>query len=273
MKDIQLQYKIYGNGSKTVFAFHGFGQHISVYKKLSRKYPNLKIYAFPLPFHFSYDIPDYDYQYYPDAEEWINPIKTLAKQDMFDEITIIAFSFGSRFAMRLMNAVPHKIQQVILLAPDGITNNIWFSFATQTKLGLNTLKFLTQKTHLLKKLLDSVYKWKWIGKDTYALINVQLKDNRFSRQLYHTWRAMSKFDPTPKSWAKTANQFQIPVSIYLGKKDTLIQANSVIPFTKKLHQVNVHEIKGKHNKVLQKWIKQIDIEEWLNTEKIRYKLS
>ncbi|MBT28671.1 MAG: hypothetical protein CMO01_03340 [Thalassobius sp.] len=119
--------------SKVLLTFHGFGQNASVYKMLVELYPDIIIYSFDLFAHGESKWNAAKYNYSPEAFK--QELHHLFEKEQIRSFDVIAFSIGCRLALATASFFPEKVNNLCLVAPDGIYENFWFHFATKNYLG------------------------------------------------------------------------------------------------------------------------------------------
>ena len=138
-KESTINYCRFGNGDKTLFCFHGYGESSDSFlfleNYLGKEYT---IIAIDFPLHGK---TDWKQQIFlPD--DLINIIELLKPSKQ--KISILAYSMGGRMALHLLQTIPQSIENIGLIAPDGLHLNFWYWLGTQTKMGNNLFKLTTR---------------------------------------------------------------------------------------------------------------------------------
>ena len=126
-----LHYSNYGKGSKALFCFHGFGLSGALFYPLEELFsPEYTIYNFDLFFHGQ---SKWNAGEIPIEEEfWARLIKEFCKENNISNFGLLGYSIGARPVWSIAQSIPEKVKEIIAIAPDGITNSLWFDLATGT---------------------------------------------------------------------------------------------------------------------------------------------
>ncbi|MEN7548478.1 alpha/beta hydrolase [Rapidithrix thailandica] len=251
MLEGKLTWTKYGNGEKVVLAFHGFGQHRSIYEKLGEKVENVSVYSFDLFFHGSNHLVTLSLS----KRQFSEAIEHFLEEHGITRFSIIAYSIGVRSALAIVEKFPVQVEELVLLAPDGIRTNAIYKIATGTRLGNLFFKHLIENTHLILSTLDLFYKRNWLDKETYKVAYRLLSDPFTAHRVYNAWMVYRKFTFDTQKIASILNQYQIPVKIILGAKDSIIPAKPVQNFAKLLRHCQCQTVPGGHIYLLQQFLR------------------
>ncbi len=124
-----LDYHIFGTGPQILLAFHGFGQNGEYYEPFGKSLGDLyTIYSFDLFFHADSEWKERNKAL--SKEEWSYILQLLLNKHNIIDFAVCGYSMGGKFALASLEAYPEKINQFILIAPDGIKTLFWYSLAT-----------------------------------------------------------------------------------------------------------------------------------------------
>lgn len=225
IKYIQLAYKKVGNGKKNILLFHGYGQDCHCWGKITE---NLKVaytfYCFDLPFHgkSSYVFSDNNVQSNQKNDLEI-AFKAFFEKNNITVFSVLGFSLGARLALFCAEIFPQNIQNIYLLAPDGIKNNFWFGLATRfwfSKTLFNA--FLANQSSFIKfgKILTSL---SLLDKSMLNFVTNQTNSTEKRQKIQNTWRFFTKI---PSISAKKILENKLLkkqyLSIFLAQNDIFI---------------------------------------------------
>lgn len=78
-------------------------------------------------------------------EDWRKMLSILLqKNGITGGFSLLGYSIGARWAMSVSVLYKDKCEELLLLAPDGIKDNIVFSFATKTQIGKTLMKIFAK---------------------------------------------------------------------------------------------------------------------------------
>ncbi len=128
-KPVRLHYRKEGTGRKAMITFHGFGQTgLDMQPVAQAMAPEYTTYHVDIFFHgSSYWHSDIEYLAKP---EWIRIFSALMDKERIDRFSLAAFSMGGKFALTTIEFLASRIDEVYLIAPDGIRTSPWYSLAT-----------------------------------------------------------------------------------------------------------------------------------------------
>lgn len=221
-----LGYQKAGKGSESILLFHGFGQDNTIFNSLINELGDrFTLYSFDLFFH--------------GQSKWLLDETPLSKifwkellgqfliKNNIEKFSLIGFSLGGKFALACLEGYPARINSIVLIAPDGIKTNFWYSLATYP-LALRSLfksmiikpgRFLSfVKLARLLKLADA-------GIIRFAKSQMDTEEKR--KRVYYSWIVfrMLKFDM--KDLAAIINTHKIQLTVIIGKFDKIITVKNV----------------------------------------------
>lgn len=221
-----LGYQKAGKGSESILLFHGFGQDNTIFNSLINELGDrFTLYSFDLFFH--------------GQSKWLLDETPLSKifwkellgqfliKNNIEKFSLIGFSLGGKFALACLEGYPARINSIVLIAPDGIKTNFWYSLATYP-LALRSLfksmiikpgRFLSfVKLARLLKLADA-------GIIRFAKSQMDTEEKR--KRVYYSWIVfrMLKFDMN--DLAAIINTHKIQLMVIIGKFDKIITVKNV----------------------------------------------
>jgi pimeloyl-ACP methyl ester carboxylesterase len=232
----QLHYYLWGTGPQMLFAFHGYGESGSSFAFIGEALdPNHTLIAIDLPFH--------------GQTEWREGLSFTPRQlyAIMQEIAarqsaaspapdsihpfagpwgLIGYSMGGRIVLQLVENHPDLIDKLILLAPDGLKINIWYSVATRTALGNLLFRWTMRWPGWLFLLLRISHTLRLVNPSIYKFAVHYIDDRRVRHELYTRWTAMRKFRPDPSKVAAIIRRRQLEVSLVYGRYDRIIHWES-----------------------------------------------
>jgi pimeloyl-ACP methyl ester carboxylesterase len=217
-KDSIIHYRYSGSGPNAVLCFHGFGTFARTFDWLAEQVPAHIFIAFDLPFH--------------GETTWKNG-DTFLPEDMLEIIarcphirtsrfSLMGYSMGGRICLQLLQMIPDKINNLVLLAPDGLHLNPWYWFATQTTLGNRFFKTVMEQPKPFVRVLQKAASFRLLNKGVMKFVDRYLEDEEVRKQVYCVWTAFRKFKPNLNKVTEQINRHNIPVYLIYGRYDTII---------------------------------------------------
>jgi len=211
--------QVSGTGPKLLIAFPGYGTTVNFYDPALPCLSNaFTMWIVDLPLH--------------GQTKWSAPRFTIAN---FSEIimlilarsghsrfSMLGHSFGGRAALTQIPLFATQLDQVILLAPDGIKN-----------LGLMTVHWVpswfrnsTQRwfdhSYRLLPIVDWLHRRKWIAPTAYGFAQYYLKDEFRRKQVKIYWLSLADFQVSLNLVKNAIRDHGIKVTIFLGSRDKII---------------------------------------------------
>lgn len=217
-----FHYRKYGNGSKLLFCFHGYGRESSVFylfeKLLGKQYTAI---AIDLPFHGATTW-DKKLTFHPNyLVQIMQQIRTELRKEK-EKFTLLGFSMGGRIALHLAQIQYRHLERLILIAPDGLKLNFWNYIATQTWAGNKLLSYTIANPAWFLKLLNFAEKTGMVNKSVISFVHYYMDDAERRRVLHQRWTTMRKFSPKLNKVKRQINKHKIKTRMMFGKYDNII---------------------------------------------------
>jgi pimeloyl-ACP methyl ester carboxylesterase len=240
----------YGSGERILICFHGYGQDARVFESLSIQLDDYQLISVDLFFH--------------GQSEWIGEETTLSvecwkrlffqflEEHQIQRFSLCGFSMGGRVALTTYALAAERVDELILIAPDGIYTNIWNRLATSSALNqfifrkltidqfawLDTIRYWIEKLHLLDKSLLKLYK-------------TQMDDPKLREKLYKTWMLYRELNVSVSQLVELIEKYQTPVSIFAGRYDRIISSRQMEHFRKRIPHCRFEILEAGHHKLIQ----------------------
>lgn len=221
-----IGYLRFGSGPKTAICFHGYGGDAASFSFFAKYAGNqYTFYSIDLPFH--------------GKTEWKEGL-TFAASDLLlileeilnlnppesgtqsPKLSLIGFSLGGRIALSLYQAIPEKIEKMVLLAPDGLKVNSWYWLSTQTWLGNKFFAFTLKHPGWFLGFLKILNKLKLVNASIFKFVNYYIGDKEVRRLLYARWTTLRKIKPRLKKIKPFVRENKTAVRLLYGMHDRII---------------------------------------------------
>jgi len=259
-----VHYHEYGSGNKPMLAFHGYGmtgkQFHVLQDSILAKY---HVYGFDHFFHGESKLAEIwtersILQGMPKAfvrsylEEWFN---AFGKQ----RVSLLAYSIGANFALLLLEEFPEMIEDIILMAPDGLSVYKGFHFLMHRPLGKFFFRCATKSKWLAPTLLKSLKRIGFIDDSLHAIAYNEIDTPKKRQDVYYTLNIIKQLKPDTGKIAALINQYHIKTTLVFGKDDKLFPIGPAKPFIAKLDRVEVMEVPFGH------WLVVAELDQYLDT--------
>jgi pimeloyl-ACP methyl ester carboxylesterase len=255
---LTLHYQKIGNSDKILLAFHGMGQDFSCFQNFAQTFENqYTTYLFDLPYHGkSGGINGNIYQENEVITKgiWQEFLGEFLQKNQIQNFSVIAFSMGGRFALASVEAFAERIEDLILLAPDGITEDPKYILATHYGFTRKIFKYVAQNNVKFHALADLLARTGIVHKSVVKFAKIMVDSPQKQEQLYRAWVGFHQLRFDIKKIAQLINNQEINVKIFIGKYDKLLPINKVFPLTKRLKKVELIELEATHGRLIEKTI-------------------
>jgi pimeloyl-ACP methyl ester carboxylesterase len=249
-KQASLHYSVYGNGNKPLFLFHGFGLRGEVFyeleKVLAKEYT---LYNFDLFFHGK---SEWKAGEAPMTEAfWKDLVTQFIKEKNISSFSLLGYSIGAKLVWSTVKNISDKVKEIIVIAPDGITSNTWYTLATRTALDRAIFKAILFNEKIITALIKTGRWLRLVPSITIRFAESQLGTEEQRKRVYQTWLLFRKLRGDNKKLAFEINNNKIDLTIYLGAHDKIITYEIVLPLVEKVIMKNVIILPAGHSNLIQ----------------------
>jgi pimeloyl-ACP methyl ester carboxylesterase len=245
-----VHYHEYGTGSKPMLAFHGYGmtgkQFDVLQHFIASKY---HIYGFDHFFHGESKLENWTEEQilkgithdmvYAYAEAWFQKFGG-------QRISLLAYSIGANFALLLLEHYAGLIDEIILMAPDGLAGYKGFHFLQHKPLGKMLFRAATKSKWLAPSVLQLVKRLKIIDNSLYTIAYNEIDTAKKREDVYYTLNLIKHLQPDTTKIAALINEYKINCILIFGKDDMLFPKEPAMPFIELLHNATVHHVPMGH---------------------------
>ncbi len=220
-----------------MIAFHGFGQDGKAFEPLAGALPEYTICSIDLPVHGKTTISNLEKPM--TAPETVELISGLKKAMGFERFSITGFSLGARMVYPILHHFARQIDDVFLIAPDGVRESFLYWLATHDKPARKVFYFALVNPWILSGIIKTGKKIGLIDKKTAKLVSTSLKTHEKSMQIYYAWTYFRKLKTERDTLADKLNKHEIKVNFIMAKYDKVIPVKSVKSLSGKLKNKEV----------------------------------
>lgn len=252
-KSSQVHYSYGGSGQHVLLCLHGYGETENSFHFLEKYLPpHYQLIAIDLPWHGKTQWKEEKVFTVFDLlqiTESVLEARSLAGKSF----TLLGFSMGGRMSLSLLQAVPHRVQKMILLAPDGLKVNFWYWLATQTWLGNRLFRFTMKHPAWFFYIILAGNRLGMINRSVYNFAKHYIHEKTMRRQLYLRWSGFRKIRPDLKEIKKKILSQKIETHLVYGAFDRIIRHERGTKFSKGIENYcKLHIIKAGHQLLQEK---------------------
>ena len=257
----RAHYHEYGEGTKPLLAFHGYGmtgrQFHVLQKSLLQEY---HVYGFDHFFHGESALAGWTEQQIiagmPKAmvkayvEEWF---KQYGKQ----RFSVMGYSIGANLALILVEEYADLIDEVILMAPDGLSVYKGFDILLNKPWGKYFFRRVCKSKWLAPALMKNLKRFGIVDQSLFNIAYNEIDTEQKRQDVYYTLNLIRLLKPDTEKIAKLINQHKIKTRLIFGKDDNLFPKKAAEPFIATLANPDVHELPLGH------WLVIKELDEYL----------
>ncbi|AKD02231.1 alpha/beta hydrolase [Pontibacter korlensis] len=246
----KLHYRVIGHGSRVMLAFHGYGQSSSYYLSMERALgADYTIYAFDLFFHGRSELHKRNM---PLTKEFLSAfIEHFLEKQGISQFSLMAFSMGGKFALTLVEYMPQRIQELFLIAPDGIKTSFWYNIATYPGWLQQLFKHTVLRPEPFFRMLRMLHKYNLVHKSLLRFAHYQMDSMPKRLRVYRSWVGFRDLNFDIRKIVKQLNQHHVSVTMFLGEYDEVISPKRVAVFVDALEKGKLVLLKTGHSYLLQ----------------------
>ena len=232
-----------GKGSRLLIAFHGFGNDASLFAPLAAllqdQYTTISI---DLPGHGLTRWKDPFFQ----KKDLMAIVQGIRNDFGTEKFSLLGFSLGGRVCLTIAELQPNWIEQMILLAPDGLEHNFWYNMATRNLIGKSIFKKVMQQPEGWLKRVDFLRKYKIIDESRFKFAKAHLTDEKIRHQLSYVWPVTSKLMVNTALVKWNLNKYKVDTQLFMGRHDRIFPPAQGERFVKKLKTAKLHILDSGH---------------------------
>nr|WP_225986622.1 alpha/beta hydrolase [Rufibacter sp. LB8] len=244
-----MHYRTLGHGPKALLAFHGYGQESGYYDAMARTLqPGYTVYAIDLFFHGKSTLSKADQ---PLSKKKLQEfIQHLLEKEKIDTFSVMAFSMGGKFALAVLEKFHPKIQELYLIAPDGIKTHMLYNLATYPGWLQGLFKRIVLRPSPFFKTLNWLERKRWVASGVVKFAQWQMDSPQKRLRVYRSWIGFSHLTFDTRHIAKILNQSHIEVTVFLGKYDQIISQQRLQTFLNALKNHKLVVLQTGHTNLL-----------------------
>lgn len=248
-KEFSLEFIRFGLGSEKLLCFHGFSRSMNDFilfqPELEKKYT---IYSFHF-FHHGKSI-------YPKNRidrntltngEMKEIFSAFFEQEKIDRFSLMGYSMGGKISFSLLHHFPDKINEMYLMAPDGIKVNFWYSFTSKNSVGNSLYRFLLKKPEPFFRFMRALRLYRLLGDKLYRFVLYNLETEERRQLVYNVWLTLRQIEPDAKISAQLINENKIKCYLFFGKFDSVIPPRIGEYFVEMLDEKHLFVVETGHN--------------------------
>jgi pimeloyl-ACP methyl ester carboxylesterase len=246
---VSLRYRTYGRGPRALLAFHGMGQSGAAFSSLgSALGDTFTTYAFDLFFHGeSSGLTEPLSKPY-----WAEILRRFLQEKSIERFSVAGFSLGGRLALATLETLYDRLDEVILIAPDGLAENPIYTAATRLPGARHLFRKAVYEPEHFARLATAARRWRLVPDSVVKLAQWQLSSPERQQRVYESWMAFRNLRFSVRRLARIVEEHKIRVTVFAGKSDRVIPLRRILPFVQAVRGVQFFPLDHGHTFLLEK---------------------
>ncbi|MEM9917110.1 MAG: alpha/beta hydrolase [Bacteroidota bacterium] len=237
-KSARVHYHCFGTGPRLLIALHGFGDRAALFDKLEHPLGTThRVFAIDLPFHGQTQWP---YKRF-DRTDLLGIIHQIMALEKKERLELLGYSLGGRLVQSLLSDLENCLDQLYLLAPDGLrTKGMFNATFTPVFIRRKLSQLLNAHPEWFSKNINRLYRYRLISRfiRDFCLFHISSEDRR--RRVLGCWLSLDAFELRPATVKKHLIRLGIPVWLYFGRRDEVIPLKSGIWLADKAPNIQLY---------------------------------
>ncbi len=238
-----ISYLKIGQGKRLLIALHGFGEEAASFmlicQALEQKFT---VIAIDLPFHGQTQWLQEEFT----LQDFIHIFQAISAQEQQSHFSLLGYSFGGRIAMSILFYLAPQIEQLFLIAPDGLNTKVLSTMMLVPVPIRQALRQRLVQSGKLRQWLLLQSKKERLPIYVRQFIRHQLNSPERIEMAFQCWISANHFQLTISKVKHHLQQYQTPTHLYLGKRDKIIPIKSGLSLAQNLPNVHVHLLDTGH---------------------------
>ena len=232
----KYHYYSFGTGAEPLLAFHGFGQSGKAFQ-VFKEYIGDKftIYSFDVLHHGNSEHTGEPITE-NDLKELIN---SFTQQHSIEKFSLMGFSLGGKIVLKLIELFHERLNNVILLSPDGLKVNPLYRFSTVTSPGRFLFRGFIKNPAPVSKTALLLKNMKILDPKIYNFLYSQIRTKELREKIYKVWITYQNINPDLDKIAALVDKNTFHFLLVFGKHDRVIHPKYGERFIEKLNNKDV----------------------------------
>lgn len=241
----QLHYAKTGSGPKHLLIFHGFGQDLNVFDHLTQSLArHYTFYVFDLYFHGQSNWAHGENVL--SKQEWSGTLRQFVTENNINRFSVAGFSLGGKFALTSLEFFADRIDEIFLIAPDGIKTSFWYSLATYPFLLRKLFKSMILHPERFMKIANTLNRSGMVDRGLIRFAEYQMNSEEKRNRVYFSWVVFRHLTPDLTRIVEVVNKNGIKFTLIVGKFDKVIAPENMTRFLKQLKKFRFEILESGH---------------------------
>ena len=258
-KDFEIEYYIFGQGFKIVFAFPGFNNHAESLSALAESLgQDFKIIAVNLFFHGTSKAEDELVNMGLSIEAFRNLFESFMRLFPAEKYWLVGYSLGGRFTLKITEQFPGKIERLILLAPDGMRFKPLYYFITHYSFGRRLFRYVVYHPGLFFSMARLLKRFGIVDRKRFEFAMGNFDQLIKREMVYKVWLSLRHIEVKINPVKAQIQEHKIITDLFFGRYDRIIPVKSGLRFQRKKSElISLHVLNAGHKLLRENVLKEV----------------
>lgn len=239
----EIHYHRFGKGNQLLIALHGFADESSLFLKLEKSLsPFFVVYALDLPYHGK---TKWTESYFT-SEDVEGIVAAVLENEGVERFSYMGYSMGGRIVQKMLSTQINHIDQLFLIAPDGLKTKWMFNVNLFPGWFKVLLKNLLHQPRWFIGMIRKLHQWGIISRfiHNFAYYHIHTQERR--DRIFQIWRSIGFFKVNPRKVKTLLRKYPVIVNMYFGTRDEVIPPEAAKLLSNGMANIKVHLIEEGH---------------------------
>jgi hypothetical protein len=160
-------------------------------------------------------------------------------------------SLGAKVVLAMVPLLSKWMDEIILLAPDGLKRKTWYDLAVYPAWGRNLFQRFIEKPEMVYRLAKILMHTGIISEKLFRYLQVQTATRQQRQKIFDTWMVLSELKVNLPAVVSALNDGSISCFIFIGRFDRVISVSRVESFLRKLNHGKLFMLQAGHQLITQ----------------------
>lgn len=224
-RNSHINYVEFGSGLETLICFHGYGQNCTVFNVLEASLGSrYRLVSVDLPFQGK--------TIWGEKEKLDSTLladlmtRFLKHVNASEKISLLGYSIGGNYALGFGVAFKDHVNDLWLIAADGLKRKPAFNFVTKTSLGRSLFQRFVLYPGWFFSTVSIIKRLGLVNPKALKFYKSTIDTQSKRQELLNRWSSTARISPGVKKTIEEINDSNIRSYLIFGKKDSVISFKS-----------------------------------------------
>ena len=183
--------------------------------------------------------------------DWQQLIGDFLQTKGVGRFSLRGLALAGRFALAVLETFVDRVDQIWLIAPDGITRSFWYRVATRNQVGRWLFRYTLRHLSVLNQVGHALVRAGLLNRTAMRFAELSLATPQQRQLVYDAWTRFRHIRPDVNAIAELLNTHFIRVRFFTGAFDRIVQGHYILPLTDQLKQYELTVFKTGHTHLIE----------------------